>query len=76
MVSIVLKCFDCGAEKKVVVTSPPTFSFELVQIANDAGMLGVFDFQHSRALVFCNEECCNNSKTKKGTYRIRPRKVG
>ena len=76
MTSITLKCFDCAATKEVIVTAQPTFSFELVQIANDAGILGVFDFQHKRALVFCNEECCNNSKTKKGTYRIRPRKVG
>lgn len=75
MFEITLKCFDCGAKKDIIVESPPTFAFELVKIAKDAGMIGTLDIAHGRTLVFCNDECCNNSKTKKGTFRIRPRKV-
>jgi hypothetical protein len=58
-----------------VANREPRFSFELVEIANEAGMLGVFDMVHSRSLVFCNKECADNQKTKNGTYRLRPKKT-
>lgn len=72
MVKITLKCFNCGKEKEVIVNSYPTFSFELVNIADNSGMLGVFDFDRDRALVFCDEDCCKSSLTKKGTFWCRP----
>lgn len=71
MNAITLKCFNCGKEQNVLVESLPMFSFELVDIANTYGMLGVFDFTNSRALVFCNESCCSASKTKRGTLKRR-----
>ena len=72
MVKITLKCFNCGKEKEVIVNSYPAFSFELVDIADNSGMLGVLDFNRNRALVFCGEDCCNSSLTKEGVFRCRP----
>lgn len=71
MNEITLKCFNCGKERDILVESLPTFSFELIKIANNSGMLGVLDLEKGRALVFCNEKCCANSKTKKGNFKIK-----
>lgn len=73
-IKITLVCFDCGKKKEIIVNREPRFAFELVQIANEANMRGVFDTEHNRGLVFCNETCDENARTKKGTYRVRPRK--
>jgi hypothetical protein len=72
---ITLVCFNCGKEKDVLVNQPPQFSFELVDIANQSGMYGVFDMRHQRSLVFCNKECADKQKTKNGTYRVRPKRI-
>ncbi len=72
MLGITLKCFNCGKEKTVYVSRSLSFAFELVDITNQSGMLGEFDFNRNRALVFCDEDCCNASLTKKGTFRCRP----
>ncbi len=70
---ITLVCFNCGKKKEITVTRLPQFAFELADIANQAGMYGVMDMYNGRSLVFCNEECSEQAKTKKGTYRIRPK---
>lgn len=67
-----LKCFHCGKEKDVCFEGNITFAFQLVQMANEAGMLGVIDNYHCRGLVFCNKDCLEAEKTKKGTIRLRP----
>ena len=72
---ITLKCWNCGQTKNVLVNHPPQFAYELASIAHESGMYGVIDMYHSRSLVFCNEECANNQKTKKGTFRLRPKKI-
>lgn len=72
MVRIILKCFNCGKEKTVYIIRPLSFAFELVDIANESGMLGVFDFNRNRSLVFCDKDCYNASLTKKGALRYRP----
>jgi hypothetical protein len=72
---ITLVCFNCGKKKDILINRPPMFSFELANIADEAGLKGVIDMHHNRALVFCNDECANNQKTKKGTYRIKPKKI-
>jgi hypothetical protein len=72
---ITLVCFNCGKKKDVFVNRPPRFAFELADIANNVGLKGVIDTYHNRALVFCNDECANNQKTKKGTYRVRPKRI-
>jgi len=68
----ILKCFHCGKEQDVYYEGNITFAFQLVHMANKVGMLGVIDNYHARGLVFCNEECLNKEKTKKGTIRLRP----
>jgi len=72
---ITLVCFNCGKKVEGIINQPIQFSFELVDIANKAGMYGVIDMCHGRSLVFCNEECANQQKTKKGTFRLRPKKL-
>lgn len=67
-----LKCFHCGKEQEVCFEGNIAFAFQLVQMANEVGMLGVIDNYHSRGLVFCDEDCLNAEKTKKGTIRLRP----
>lgn len=68
---ITLKCFHCGAEKEVVINGDIDFGFQLVDLADKAGMLGIFDLYRGRALVFCNEDCKKNHTTKKGTIKMR-----
>jgi hypothetical protein len=72
---ITLVCFNCGKKVHGIIERPMQFAFELVEIAKQAGMYGVFDMYHSRALVFCDEECANQQKTKRGTFRLRPKKL-
>ena len=73
-IEITLVCFNCGHKHNIVINREPRFAFELVEIANEAGMLGVFDLAHGRSLVFCNHECADNQKTKNGSFRVRPKK--
>lgn len=69
--TIKLVCYTCGKSKTVSFTGTLQFGFELADIANDAGMLGVFDWNRNRTLVFCDDECCEKAVTKAGTYRAR-----
>ena len=69
---ITLQCFHCGKEKTIEINENITFAFQLACIANQAGMYGHIDFNRGRTLVFCNEECMNAHKTKRGTIRVRP----
>lgn len=69
---ITLKCFHCGKEKDVLIDGQITFGFELYNIANKAGMLGCIDLNRGRTLIFCNDQCMNAHKTKKGSIRVRP----
>ncbi len=70
---ITLVCFNCGKKKEGYIDRQPQFAFELADIANQAGMYGVIDMGNKRSLVFCNEECAEQQKTKKGTFRVRPK---
>lgn len=72
MNKITLKCFHCGVEKEVYFEGNLTWAFQLAQLANEAGMLGVVDNVHQRSVVFCNENCLESEKTKKGTIRVKP----
>ena len=72
---ITLVCFNCGKKVEGVINQPIQFALELADIANKAGMFGVFDMYHARTLVFCNQECANNQKTKSGHYRVRAKKL-
>lgn len=69
---ITLRCFYCGKTKNVIISGKISFSFELYDIANKAGMLGVFDWNRKRSLVFCDEKCKNAHLTKKGFIKVRP----
>ena len=73
--SITLVCFNCGKKVEGVIDKPIQFAFELADIANKAGMYGVIDMCHGRSLVFCNKECASQQKTKKGIFRLRPKKL-
>jgi len=72
---ITLVCFNCGKKVEGVINQSIQFAFELADIANKAGMLGIFDMYHARTLVFCNQECADNQKTKSGQYRVRAKKL-
>lgn len=69
--TIKLVCYTCGKSKTVLVSKVPRFGFEVEDIANDAGMLGVFDGNRNRTLIFCNDECCEKAMTKAGAYKAR-----
>lgn len=69
--TITLVCARCGDNKSGEVDRLPSFGFELVNIAHAAGMVGVLDPHHSRALVFCDDKCMNSSLTKKGCFPAR-----
>lgn len=70
--TIKLVCYTCGKSKTVLVSKAPRFGFEVENIANDAGMLGMFDWNRNRTLIFCDDECCEKALTKAGTYRAKP----
>ena len=73
-VPVVLVCWACGAKVHGIVDRLPCFSFEIVDIANDAGMYGVIDAVNQRSLVFCNQECAQRAKRKNGHfYKIMPK---
>lgn len=74
VVKITLVCFNCTCKHEVFVTHAPSFAFELADIANKVGMLGVLDTEHNRALVFCNKDCASMQITKRGSYRVRPKR--
>lgn len=69
---LTLVCFGCGAKLAIEVSRPPQFAFELAGWAQDVGWKGELDFYRHRALVFCSDGCRDKSKTKQGTYRLRP----
>lgn len=75
MHEITLVCWSCGKSKTILAPELPMFAFEVVNYANQAGMLGVIDHQHSRSLVFCNEKCLKDQLTKKGQIRLSPKKI-
>lgn len=67
--------FPLRKRKNVLIDGQITFGFELYNIANNAGMLGCIDFNRGRTLIFCNNQCMDAHKTKKGTIRVRTRYV-
>ena len=69
-----LRCWTCGKSIDIVTSDSPKFAFDLVQWALDIGWVGVFDMAHRRSLVFCSDGCCENAKTKRGTFRVHPPK--
>lgn len=71
--TIGLTCWHCGKTVLAEVPSNPRFAFELVGYANDVGLVGALDMQHSRALIFCNQGHADAEKTKHGAYRLRPK---
>ena len=74
MNTITLVCFNCGESKTVEFNGQLNFAYQLADMANQIGMYGVLDFNYNRSLVFCNEECARFQMTKKGTFRLRPKK--
>lgn len=70
-----LRCFSCGDTTHVVANRQPEFGFEVVQAAEAIGMLGIFDLNYNRALVFCDKECADQQRKKDGSFRFRPKKV-
>lgn len=64
--------FPLWKRKNVLIDGQITFGFELYNIANNAGMLGCIDLNRGRTLIFCNDQCMDAHKTKKGTIRVRP----
>lgn len=68
--NVTLVCFNCGKKTYGTINRPVQFAFELVKIANEAGLYGVFDIKHSRSLVFCDEKCADNQKLKDGSFRL------
>lgn len=70
-IKITLVCFNCGKKKEITINRELRFAFELAEIANEAGMYGVLDTDHGRSIVFCNGNCAEQSKTKRGTFRVR-----
>ena len=51
---VTLKCWSCGATKSGVVDRLPNFAFEVVHLAEDAGWIGIMDFNHGRS----NRQVC------------------
>jgi hypothetical protein len=72
-VQIGLVCWHCGAKKNVFASRGPEFAFELVGLAQEAGMVGYFDMGRGRALIFCNSDHARNEMTKAGQFRARPK---
>ena len=69
-----LVCWHCGKSRDISTHGPAMFAFEVAAWANDAGMLGVIDHDHGRALVFCGQGCAREELTKKGRFRLRPKR--
>lgn len=72
MVKLTLVCWSCGNKIDIEVEQPPMFAFELADMANKNGMLGVIDYNYNRSLVFCDQKCLDKQLTKKGYIRFRP----
>lgn len=75
MNKITLKSFHCEKVKEVYFEGNLCFAFQLANLANEAGLLGVLDRDHNRSVIFCNKECLQSELTKKGAIRIRPLRV-
>lgn len=70
-----LVCWHCGAGRDVLTYGPPRFGFEVVTWAAHAGMVGYFDPEHNRALVFCSHDHARQQMTKDGRrFRLRPKR--
>lgn len=74
MPAFTVKCWCCGKETGVEGPTPQ-LGVHLMEAAQAAGFLGVFDHYWGRMLVFCSEGCIKKCTTKKGTIRMRPPKV-
>lgn len=70
-----LICWSCGQSVTVEAERFPSMAFEVAVSAEAIGWLGAFDMNRSRMLVFCSEECCDAQRTKRGTFRLRPKAV-
>lgn len=70
--TVVLKCFHCGKEKEVQTNENIDFDYKLADVAEAEGMTAYIDLYRGRVLVFCNDNCVEAHKTKKGTIRVRP----
>lgn len=69
---VVLKCFHCGKEKEVQTNENIDFGYKLADVAEVEGMIAYIDLYRGRVLVFCNDNCVEAHKTKKGTIGVRP----
>ena len=67
-----LMCWTCGKTKPIVTDGPPKFALDLLVWAKEAGWVGAMDFEHSRTLVFCCDDCRKRAIKKDGTFRLRP----
>jgi hypothetical protein len=74
MERITLKCWHCGASKDADVPHRPQFGFELAGWASDAGMVGYADMRYGRVLIFCNADHARAQMTKRGMFRLRPKR--
>lgn len=70
-----LVCWHCGESRYVLTHGPAQFAFEVVGWAQDAGMVGYFDMQHGRSLIFCDEGHARQQMTKDGQFRLRPKRA-
>lgn len=70
-----LVCWGCGAKREVDLPHEPQFAFELVGWAQKAGMVGYFDMNRGRALIFCSEDHAKAQMTKGGVFRLRPKVI-
>lgn len=68
---ITLRCCTCGSAIQVEVNRAPEFSFELYDVAKQAGWKPAIDLNFGRTLVFCSDECYKAQLTKEGHIRKR-----
>lgn len=69
MPDITLSCWCCGKSKHGQVEQLPTFSFEVVELAKQAGFIGVIDMENKRSIVFCSTSCADKCKKKNGSFK-------
>ena len=67
----VLVCATCGEKRKIEIDNLFTLGVDLHSVAELAGMKPKFDFNRSRVLIFCSEECAEKQLTKTGVFRKR-----
>lgn len=75
MTPITLVCWTCNAATHGEVEALPSLGVELVNIAQQAGLTAVIDYDRGRVLIFCNEPCMRRALTKSGRWRVRPPKA-